>query len=81
MHVMQLVKEQNVFELAGDKYKRIFNPEKSLEIQEWYQRKDLYLVCNRSTDDLLLSKDLVNVLISGFQLIAPVYHLLSSNIK
>ena len=78
MHVIKLVKEQSVYELAGEKYKRIFDPEKSPEIQEWYQRKDLYLVCNREADNLLFSNDLVNVLIGGFQLIAPVYHLLKN---
>ena len=77
MHVMELVKGQDIFDLAGDKYKRVLAPEKPLEIQEWYQRKDLYLVCNRPADDLFFSNDLVNVLISGFQLIAPVYDLLS----
>ncbi|MFH1250447.1 MAG: DUF2461 domain-containing protein [bacterium] len=76
MQVIQLVKDQNIFELAGDKYKRIFDPGKPPEIQEWYQRKDLYLVCNRPVDDLLFSNDLVNVLIKDFQLIAPVYQLL-----
>ncbi len=76
MHVMKLVRDQHVFELAGDTYKRIFDPGKPAEIMNWYQRKDLYLVCNRSVDDLLFSNDLVNVLINDFQSIAPAYHLL-----
>jgi len=76
MHVMRLVRDQHVFELAGGTYKRIFDPGKSAEIMNWYQRKDLYLVCDRPVDDLLFSNDLVNVLIKDFQSIAPAYHLL-----
>jgi len=76
LHVMNLVRIQTIFELAGETYKRIFDPGKPPEIQDWYQRRDLYLVCNRMVDDLLYSNDLVNVLINDFQSIAPVYHLL-----
>jgi uncharacterized protein (DUF2461 family) len=68
--------KQKTFVLEGDKYKRIIDKTKSEKIQDWYQRKNMYLVCNRKIDDTLFSNKLVDDLIYGFGLIAPLYHYL-----
>ena len=68
--------KQELFVLEGEKYKKILNPNISEEIQEWYQRKSFYMVCNRDIDCRLFSKDLVYDLLSCFGLLAPVYHYL-----
>ena len=68
--------KQKTFVLEGEKYKRIIDKTKSEKIQNWYQRKNMYLVCNRKIDDTLFSSKLVDVLIYGFGLIAPFYHYL-----
>ncbi len=68
--------KQKTFVLEGEKYKRIIDKTKSDEIQNWYQRKNMYLVCNRNIDDTLFSSKLVDDLASGFNLIAPFYHYL-----
>jgi len=68
--------KQKTFVLEGEKYKRIIDKTKSERIQNWYQRKNMYLVCNRKIDDTLFSSKLVDVLIYGFGLIAPFYHYL-----
>ncbi len=68
--------KQKAFVLEGDKYKRIIDKTKPEKIQNWYQRKNMYLVCNRKIDDILFSNKLADDLIDGFNLIAPFYHYL-----
>lgn len=68
--------KQQSFVLEGEKYKRIINKSKPEAIQHWYQRKNMYLVCNRKIDDALFSSKLVDDLIFGFNMIAPFYHYL-----
>ncbi|MBN2182080.1 MAG: DUF2461 domain-containing protein [Sedimentisphaerales bacterium] len=67
---------QSDFALEGEKYKRILDKNKSEKILNWYQRKNMYLVCNRKIDKILFSEKLVDDLASGFKLIAPLYHYL-----
>lgn len=74
--VVSLYSKQKVFVVEGEKYKRILNDNIPEEFQDWYQRKNLYLVCNRRIDDSLFSKKLLNDLISDFGLITPFYHYL-----
>lgn len=68
--------KQRDFVVEGEKYKRVLNSGISEEMQEWHQRKNLYLVCNRDIDERFFSRELVDDLISGFRLLAPFYHYL-----
>jgi uncharacterized protein (TIGR02453 family) len=68
--------KQRTFVLEGEKYKRIIDKSKPEAIQNWYQRKNMYLVCNRKIDDTLFSRKLVDDLIFGFNMIAPFYRYL-----
>jgi len=68
--------KQNNFVLEGEKYKRIIDKTKPERIQNWYQRRNMYLVCNRKIDDTLFSSKLLDDLIYGFGLIAPFYRYL-----
>ena len=74
--VISFYSKQKIFVLEGEKYKKIFNRSLSQEIQNWYQRKNFYLVCNRTINNRLFSRDLVDDLKSGFRLLAPFYHYL-----
>lgn len=64
------------YTLEGEMYKRLIANEYSSEINKWYQMKTFYLAHNRTPDDLLFSKDLVQELAEGFLLTAPLYHFL-----
>jgi uncharacterized protein (TIGR02453 family) len=70
--------KQCTFVLEGEKYKRTIDASKPENIQHWYQRKNMYLVCNRKIDDTLFSSKLVDDLIDGFALIAPFYRYLQT---
>jgi len=67
---------QKTFALEGEKYKRIFDETKPKKIQDWHQRKNLYLVCNRKIDNVLFSDKLKDDLVSGFSSLADFYHFL-----
>lgn len=68
--------KQHDFVMEGEKHKRVLNSGISEEMQEWYQRKNLYLVCNKEIEECFFRKELADDLISGFRLLAPHYHYL-----
>ena len=55
LKTVAFLEDQEVFKLEGDKYKRTLDPAQPPAIQDWYQRKNLYLVCNREIDDHFFS--------------------------
>lgn len=76
LKVISFYSKQKLFVIEGEQYKRIIDKHNPIKIQEWYQRKNLYLVCNRKTDKSLFSAKLIDDLISGFKILAPFYHYL-----
>ena len=76
LKVVSFFAKQDVFVLEGEKYKKILKDTLPANLQEWYQRKNLYLVCNRNLDEALYGRKLVDDLISGFGLVAPLYRYL-----
>ena len=72
---------QKMFELKGDNYKRIIDSSKPDEIQEWYQKKSICLICERKIDKALFSRKLVDDLKYGFVMLAPLYRYLQKIIS
>ena len=75
MKIHKLYKSQNTFTMEGRKYKRIINKELPEDLTDWYQRKELFFVCDRN-DDLIFSPELIDVMYKDFKLIEPIYHFL-----
>lgn len=61
------------FTIAGEEYKRPLKRELPEELQEWYNRKSLYLVCNRQIVGDSIERGLLGELMGGFQTLAPLY--------
>lgn len=76
LQVISFYRKQNIFKLEGEKYKRFLNNDNTNEIQDWYQRKSFYLVCNRMIDDILFSSKLADELTVGFNILKPLYQYL-----
>jgi len=76
LDVISFFKNQNLFQLEGEKYKRLIENDHPPEIDEWYQWKSFYLVCNREIDEVLFSPKLVDELILGFMMLKPLYQYL-----
>ena len=68
--------EQSIFHLEGETYRRPIPNQMAPEIQPWYQKKSFYLVSNRLADDLLLRRELVDELMDGYRVLAPIYRYL-----
>ncbi len=76
LETISFYSKQQSFILEGEKYKRIFDKNKPIQIQDWYQRKNLCLICYKEINETLFSNKLVDELITGFNLISPLYHYL-----
>ncbi len=68
--------KQETFVLEGEKYKKTFNERLPESIQEWYQRKNFYLVCNREIDENLFSPKLLEDLKIEFAMLSDLYRFL-----
>lgn len=62
------------FRLEGEVYKRKFNYFLPEDIQKWYQRKNMYVICTRPKDDILFTNELVGHISERFKELAPLYH-------
>jgi uncharacterized protein (TIGR02453 family) len=62
------------FVIEGDMYKKRIPNDLPEELQVWYQRKNIYLVCNRKIDDDLFSRHIFFTLQEGFERLAPFYY-------
>jgi uncharacterized protein (TIGR02453 family) len=67
---------QNGFTIEGEEYKRPLKTDISKELQDWYNRKSLYLVSNQQLTGNSIDKKLITDLMHGFEVIAPFYHYL-----
>jgi uncharacterized protein (TIGR02453 family) len=67
---------QGIFTLEGERYKRPLNPALPEDLQQWHQRKNLYLICNRAADSRLFTCGICDDLREGFAFLAPVYGML-----
>jgi uncharacterized protein (TIGR02453 family) len=67
---------QKIFTIEGEEYKRPLKADIPKELQEWYNRKNLYLVCNQQIECNFIDKILISDLIHGFETIAPFYNYL-----
>lgn len=68
--------KQENFSIEGDEYKRPLKVAIPNELQEWYNRKNLYLVSNQQIEGNNIDKGLISDLMHGFETIAPFYHYL-----
>jgi uncharacterized protein (TIGR02453 family) len=68
------LKNQDRFVVEGESYRRLLREGLPPDLASWYQRKNIYLVCNRQDVDGLFSQNLVSELSTGFNVLAPFYH-------
>jgi uncharacterized protein (TIGR02453 family) len=67
---------QQTYKLEGDTYKRTLLPSLPKALQPWYQKKDLYLICNKKADSRLFDSELVGDLKEDFTMLSGFYHYL-----
>ncbi|HEX9063417.1 MAG TPA: DUF2461 family protein, partial [Clostridia bacterium] len=74
--IASFYKNQGILTIGGDKYKRILDTSKPDDILEWYQRKNLYLVCDKQIDNSFFTRQVLDDLVNGFSHAADLYHYL-----
>ena len=67
------LKNQSVFRLDGEKYKRSRRPEQPEEKREWLDRRDIGFITESEDFDLLFSDALADKLAADFKLLVPMY--------
>lgn len=67
------LKNQSVFRLDGEKYKRSRHPEQPEEKREWLDRRDIGFITESEDFDLLFSDALADKLAADFKLLVPMY--------
>lgn len=70
---LKAYREQEVFTLYGDSYKRSRYPEETAEKQDWLNRKVLGVNCDSKDFGLLFSGGLAEKIAADFTAIAPIY--------
>jgi uncharacterized protein (TIGR02453 family) len=73
MKLIKNFKKQNLFRLEGVSYKKTLNASVPEELREWYQKKDLYFVCDRELDDKIFTPQLVDELVESFRQLLPFH--------
>ena len=68
--------KQDRFHLEGEEYKRPKGHPKP-PLDQWYNRKNLDLLCQREIDPLLYSPDLVGEVVGAFEELLPYYRYFS----
>ncbi len=76
MKAVSFYSKDQTFRLEGDMYKRTFDETKPDEINNWYQRKNFYLVHKVKGVSRLYNKGLVDDLKRGYSLTIPLYNYL-----
>lgn len=76
LDVISFFYDQDTFKLAGDDYKKILNPNQTVQLQQWYQKKSFYLYAEKKINKNLFSWKLAEELASSFKTLSPLYHYL-----
>ena len=76
LHTFNTILDEGSFVIEGDMYKKRIPNNLPEELQVWYQRKNIYLVCNRKIDDDLFSDTIFFTLQKEFERLAPFYYFL-----
>ncbi len=67
---------QHRFILKGEEYKKRIPNEFPTEFQPWFQKRNLYMVCEKHIDNIFYSAELENDICKGFDLNAQLYNFL-----
>jgi uncharacterized protein (TIGR02453 family) len=76
--IYSLIENQHTFSLEGESYKRNLSNNIDEKYRAWYQKKEIYFVCNKGLNDTILGGDLSKELVESFKLLQPAYEFLLS---
>lgn len=74
--ILSKYSDQKIFTLSGEKYKKILDKSKAEEILNWYQRKEIYFMCEKKIAKNLFESRLVDDLKNDYDILRPFYEFL-----
>ena len=75
LKAFECYKNQSVFKIGGEMYKRSKFPEQPEELKQWLDRKNIYFESVQNNFELAFSPQLPEVLKNGFSALKPIYDL------
>ncbi len=72
------ISKKGIFSIYGDAYKRKIENQLPESMQEWYQKKNLYLMRTCDIGDELFNGEIASILTGGFKSLEPLYKFLWS---
>jgi uncharacterized protein (TIGR02453 family) len=75
---LAFIREETDFEIKGEMYKKILNPNAPEDLKDLYQMKNLYLMSESPMDEIIFNGEIADLLISEFEKTANFYNLLKS---
>ena len=76
LKALECYESQDQFLIGGDMYKRSKFPDQSENLKTWLDRKNIYFECVQNDYSLAFSKDLPDILRTGFLQLKPIYDFL-----
>jgi uncharacterized protein (TIGR02453 family) len=76
LSAIECFSKQGGFTIEGEKYKRPLKTDLPEKLQDWYNRKNIYLISNKQIEDNSIEKVLISELTLGFKAIASFYYYL-----
>jgi len=68
------IEKSGELKIYGEMYKRKIPNTLSDELQDWYQRKNLYIMYEKGIGDELFSEKILKDVIRGFEILKPLYY-------
>ena len=74
IQIIDEINNENIFSLEGDLYKRNRYQGAEEKVANWYNRKNVYLICHSENINEIFSDQFVCRLKEGYETLAPIYH-------
>lgn len=76
VRIISNILDSKGFKVMGEEYKRPIGnyAQLSPELQQWYQRKELYVMCSRQIEPIIYSREILMKLMEDFMVLKPVYY-------
>jgi hypothetical protein len=78
LKIAAAIAKEGIFSVEGEVYKRKIENKLPEKLQEWYQKKDLYLMTTKDIGDELFNGDIAAILASDFKSLDKLYRFLWS---
>lgn len=81
MEIIEKINQKRIFLPEGEAYKKNIYQDKIEELQQWYNRKNIYVVYNSDNVNELFSDSFIDILKEGYQSLSELYMFFGGALK